>query len=109
MTKEVVAQVVFHVPRDADQDPAHPELEYGFRERDAQQQEGEDEQLVANCAAGSGRLDEQMASRVDRGQRVNTGLDDQRRGDADRLRHEQGDKAHDVALAVAGEVRPEWA
>ena len=109
VTKEVVAQVVFHIARDADQDPAHPELEDGFRERDAQQHEGENEQLVANYAAGSGCMDQQMAPRVDRRQCVNAAFDDQRHGDADRLRYEQGDKAHDVTLAAAGEVRSEWA
>ena len=38
--EEIVAQVVFNVAGNADQHPAHPELEDGFDESHAQQQAG---------------------------------------------------------------------
>ncbi len=84
--KQVVAQVVFHIARDADQNPAHPELKDRHRQRDHQQQPGVEKQPVPGHAAREA---------------VNRGLDDQRQIDAQGLRQDQRKKAHHVALAVA--------
>src|SRR3989475_12201863 len=72
--EEAVAQVVFDIARDPDEDPAHPELKNS---------------LGQACPDQQARANKKLAARGSARNFVDAGLDDQRDGDPYGLREEQ--------------------
>src|SRR5215472_1643580 len=90
MSKQVVAQVIFDVTGDTNEDPAHPELENGLDQRHNQQQAGIGEKLP----------------RGDRVRKtVDARLNNERYCHPYRLRNQQCSEAEYVTFLVAAKIR----